>query len=62
MAATRLKIGYVGSHLPSYFAREYEVFNRSIAGLETFAAELDFDLHVIREPVVSPEDARSASR
>ena len=62
MPATRLKIAYVGSHLPSYFAREYEVFNRSIAGLEAFARELEFDLHVIREPVISSEDARNASR
>jgi L-fucose isomerase-like protein len=62
MAATRLKIGYVGSHLPSYFAREYDVFNRSITGLEGFARELDFDLQVVHEPVVSAEDARRVSR
>ncbi len=62
MSVTRLKIGYVPSHLPSYYAREYDVVNRSIAGLEGFAKELEFDLEVIREPVVTPEDARNASR
>lgn len=62
MAKIRLKVGYVGSHLPSYFAHEYEVFNRSIRGLETLAQQLDFDLYVIREPLVSAEDAHKASR
>jgi L-fucose isomerase-like protein len=57
---SRLKIGYVGSHLPSYFAHEYNVFGRSAEGLEKLAAELGFDLHVISEPVVSAEDARKA--
>ncbi len=61
MAKTRLKIGYIGSHLPSYFAYEYEVFARSIRGLEALAQTLDFDLHVTQEPVVTAQEAGKAS-
>lgn len=62
MAQTRLKIAYVASHLPSYYAAEHDVFGRSIAGLEGLARELDFDLHAVPDPVVTADDARRASR
>ena len=60
MASTELTIGYVGSHLPSYYAQEHDVFARSVAGLERAAREMGFTLHVVAEPVVSAADARRA--
>lgn len=62
MAQTRLKIAYVGAHLPSYMAHEYDVFGRSVAVLQQLAVEMDFDLHVVSQPVVTAEEARAASR
>ena len=55
-----LKVGYVPSHLPSYFAREYDVFERSVRGLERLADTLGFEL-VLSEPVVVRREAERAA-
>ncbi|MDA0700182.1 MAG: hypothetical protein O3A02_03100 [bacterium] len=57
MPSSELTIGYVGAHLPSYYAREHDVFARSIEGLERLGRSLGFRLHVEPEPVVSADDA-----
>ncbi len=62
MATVELTIGYVGSHLPSYYAHEHDVFARSEAGLRQAAVELGFSLHVISAPVVTAAEARAARR
>lgn len=61
MGQTRPKVAYVPSHLPSYYAHEYDVFGRSRRGLERLAKELDFEL-LATEPVVSGEEAGRARR
>jgi hypothetical protein len=53
IATTRPKIAYVGAHLPTYYAHETGVFERSITGLERLGTELGFDLHIVREPLVT---------
>ena len=55
-----LKIGYVPSHLPSYLAREYGVFDSSVQGLERLADTLGFELVSI-DPVVTRADAERAA-
>ena len=42
MTKHRLRIGYIGTSIGSYFAGEYNQRPRAIAGLEQLAAELDF--------------------
>ncbi|MDX2006086.1 MAG: hypothetical protein SFU83_12470 [Meiothermus sp.] len=62
MTQPRPKVAYVAAHLPSYYALEHDVFGRSRRGLEGLAAELDFELLPVPEPVVGAEDARRARR
>jgi len=54
---THPTIAYVPTHLPSYYAEEYQVTARSRAGLEHLADALSFVL-VVYEPVVTREDAK----
>ncbi len=55
-----IKIAYVPAHLPSYFAKEYKVFETSIQHLEQLAHELSFDL-VVQDPVVTRTEAKRAA-
>ncbi len=58
----KLKIGYVGVSIPSYFADEYKQSERAVAGLSKLAEELDFDLHAVRKTAMNAEDAEDARR
>ncbi len=49
MAKHRLRIGYIGTSISSYFAGEYNQRPRAIAGLEQLAAQLDFELIALDE-------------
>lgn len=62
MTPNRVKIAYVGSHLPSYYAYEHDVFGRSFRGLSTLAQAWDFELISLATPVVSADDAYRASQ
>lgn len=61
MAKHKLRIGYVGTSIASYFASEYHQRERAIAGLETLAREWDFELVAIADEVMSVEAAEQAA-
>ncbi len=58
----KLKIGYVGVSIPSYFADEYKQSERAMSGLSKLAEELDFDLYAVRKTAMNAEDAEEARR
>lgn len=62
MNESPLKIGYVPSHLFTYFAQEYDVFGRSVKTLEALAREQGFALEVVSEPVSNAVDAIRAQQ
>ncbi len=53
-----IKIAYVGAHLPSYLAEEYNVFSDSISGLKSLTEELDVELIVIDSPIATRANAK----
>ena len=55
MPKHRLKIGYIGTSISSYFASEYDQRDRAIAGLEKLAAQLEFDLIAIADEMMTEE-------
>jgi L-fucose isomerase-like protein len=58
---TRLKVAYVPTHLPTYYADEYAVFQHSASALQRLADDLDFELS-IKAPIVTKDEAeRTAS-
>ena len=61
MAKHKLRVGYIGTSIGSYFAGEYNQRPRAIAGLEKLAAELDFDLIEIREEMMTEEGSVRAA-
>lgn len=61
MAKHKLRVGYVGLSLPAYFAEKLGYRERTIQGLEALAAEWDFELFAIREPVQGEADAVKAA-
>ncbi len=58
----RLRIGYVGVSISSYFAEKYHIRETAIAALEKFGEELGFDLFAIERPIHSVEDVEAAAR
>ena len=61
MTRHRLRVGYIGTSISSYFAGEYNQRPRAIAGLEKLAAELDFDLIAIHEEMMTEEGSVRAA-
>ena len=61
MAKHRLRVGYIGTSISSYYAGEYDQRNRAIAGLEKLAAELDFDLIAWRDEAMTEEGSARAA-
>ncbi len=61
MPRYRLKVGYIGTSIGSYFAGEYNQRPRAIAGLETLAAELDFDLVAVHDEVMTEAGSARAA-
>ncbi len=55
MAKHKLKVGYIGTSISSYFAGEYNQRPRAIAGLEKLAVELDFELIAVHDEVMTEE-------
>ena len=55
MAKHKLRVGYIGTSISSYFAGEYNQRPRAISGLEGLAAELDFELIAVAEEVMTEE-------
>ncbi len=53
MAKHKLRVGYIGTSISSYYAGEYKQRPRAIAGLEKLAAELDFELIPIHDEVMT---------
>ena len=61
MAKHKLRVGFVGLSLSSYFAEQNRNRERSIEGLERLAQELDFELIAIREQLASEADSVRAA-
>jgi len=61
MAKHKLRLGYIGTSISSYFASEYHQRSRAIAGLEKLAEELDFQLIAVHEEVMSEEGSVRAA-
>ncbi|UCC54017.1 MAG: hypothetical protein JSV68_08600, partial [Anaerolineaceae bacterium] len=59
---SRLRVGYVGVSFPTYFAEEFDQYNRAIAGLEALAQELDFELVPIPYGLTDDSQVESATR
>lgn len=53
MAKHKLRVGYIGTSISSYFAGEYNQRPRAIAGLEKLSGELDFELIAVHEEVMT---------
>jgi L-fucose isomerase-like protein len=61
MAKHKLRVGYIGTSIASYFATEYHQRERAITGLETLAQSLDFELVAIADEIMSIEAAEAAA-
>jgi L-fucose isomerase-like protein len=55
-----LKIAYVPAHLPSYYAKEYQVFDLSRQGLEQLSREFNFELYSC-DPIVTRAEAKQTA-
>ena len=54
----KLKLAYVGTHLPSYMAEEFDIFSKSIDGLKALSERLDFELVVTHTHIVTRQEAK----
>ena len=61
MAKHKLRVGYVGTSIATYFASEYNQRERAIDGLTQLAEELDFELIAVHNEVMSEDAARQAA-
>ncbi len=61
MTRYRLRVGYIGTSISSYFADEYDQRSRAVTGLEKLAAELDFDLVAISDEMMTEEASAQAA-
>lgn len=61
MPIRRLRVGFVGLSLSSYFAEKLGFRERSIEGLEQLASDWNFELVAINEALQSFEDSRRAA-
>src|SRR3954453_16942444 len=62
MAKHKLRVGYVGTSIGSYFATEYGQRERAISGLRKLAEEWDFELVAIADEVMTEEAAQQAAQ
>jgi L-fucose isomerase-like protein len=58
----KLRVGYAGVALSSYFAEEHGQYSRAINGLEALSREWDFEFVPIRQGLVDVEMAEQAAR
>ncbi len=61
MAKHKLRVGYIGTSISSYFAGEYNQRPRAIAGLEKLSQELDFELIAVHDQVMTEEGSIRAA-
>src|SRR5689334_3437718 len=61
MAKHKLRVGFVGTSISSYYASEYHQRERAIDDLTRVAQELDFELVAVRDEVMSVESAEKAA-
>jgi len=61
MAKHKLRVGYIGTSISSYFAGEYNQRPRAIAGLEKLSGELDFELIAVHDQVMTEEGSIRAA-
>ncbi len=61
MVQVKLRVGYVGTSIASYFATEYRQRERAITGLEKLAQAWDFELVAIADEIMSVEAAEQAA-
>ena len=57
--SSQVTIGYLGAHLETYYAEEYNLFNESIQGLSELSDELEFNLISSDSPIVSAKQAET---
>ena len=62
MAQRKLRVGYMGVALATYFATEYDQRNRAIKGLQELADTLGFELIAIDDEITTVEAAANAGR
>ena len=58
----KIRIGYVGVHIATYYALEQGQFSRATTGLAALSAELGFELVAHETRVMNAEDALSVAR
>ena len=61
MSERRLRVGFAGLSLGSYFAEKLGYRKRSIEGLQQLASDWDFELHAISEALQSEADSQRAA-
>src|SRR5579859_6514548 len=61
MVKHKLRVGYVGTSIGSYFATEYGQRERAIAGLQKLAQEWDFELVAVADEVMTEQAAQQAA-
>ena len=61
MAKHKLRVGYIGTSISSYFASEYDQRTRAVNGLEKLAVELDFELVAVHDEVMTEEGSVRAA-
>ncbi|MCY4538338.1 MAG: hypothetical protein OXE52_08935 [Chloroflexi bacterium] len=61
MAKHKLRVGYIGTSISSYFAGEYNQRPRAIGGLEKLSQELDFELIAVHDDVMTEEGSIRAA-
>lgn len=62
MAKHKLRVGYVGLSIATYFASELRQRERAITGLEQAARELDFELIAVHDEIMDEAGAQRAAQ
>jgi L-fucose isomerase-like protein len=62
MIKHKLRVGFVGTSIGSYYASEYRQRERAIEGLTRLAQQLDFELVAVRDEINSIEAAENAAQ
>ena len=57
--SSEVTIGYLGAHLETYYAEEYNLFDESIQGLSELGDEFGFTLVSSDNPIVSAKQAEA---
>lgn len=58
----KVRIGYVGVHIGTYYAHEYNQFDRAHEGLQSLADEHDFDLVLAEDGVMDAAESEAMAR